>query len=192
MSDVPRCPNPRPGLVYPSTSLLFCANQTRAGYTLTPSTDKAVQGTGSSPPVTCSTAKPRSSQPEHRELLPAAGLGSGCSTAPALPGVQLCTGCPGGGRAQRAAAGSRHHPAPSLPGLSTGFTGDSLIRHPVLQHSCSLTSGGPDQNALLAVIKPSAGCWRWVLRCRTAGFFSSVVWGIGCLSLGQELVPSQL
>lgn len=163
MSDVPRCPNPRPGCVYPRTSLLFCANQTRAGYTLTPSRDKAAQGTGSSPPVTSSAAKPRSSQPEHGEFLPAAGLGSGCSTTPALLSSAALHRVPAGGRARRAAAGTRHHPEPSLPGLDTGFTGDSLIRHPVLQHSCSLTSGGPDQNALLAVIKPCAGCWRWVL-----------------------------
>lgn len=163
MSDVPRCPNPRPGCVYPRTSLLFCANQTRAGYTLTPSRDKAAQGTGSSPPVTSSAAKPRSSQPEHGEFLPAARLGSGCSTTPALLSSAALHRVPAGGRARRAAAGTRHHPEPSLPGLDTGFTGDSLIRHPVLQHSCSLTSGGPDQNALLAVIKPCTGCWRWVL-----------------------------
>lgn len=112
MSDVPRCPNPCPGHVYPSTSLLFCANQTRAGYTLTPSTDKAAQGTGSSPPIICSTAKPRSSQPEHGEILPAAGLGSGCSTAPALPGVQLCMGCPGGAEPSERlrAPGTTQHP----------------------------------------------------------------------------------
>lgn len=42
--------------------------------------------------------------------------------------------------------------------LSTGFAGVSLIRHPVLPHSCSLTPGAaPIQAPLYVVIKPCAG-----------------------------------
>lgn len=43
-SVVPCCPIPCPGRAYPGTSLLFWANQTQPGYTLTPlpAADKAV------------------------------------------------------------------------------------------------------------------------------------------------------
>lgn len=79
MAVVPRCPNPCPGRAYPRTSLLFRANQTGPGYTLTrpPSRDKAVRGSpgtrGSSQLLTCSHAKPNSSRarraPHCRALL---------------------------------------------------------------------------------------------------------------------------
>lgn len=79
MAVVPRCPNPCPGRAYPRTSLLFRANQTGPGYTLTrpPSRDKAARGSpgtrGSSQLLTCSHAKPNSSRarraPHCRALL---------------------------------------------------------------------------------------------------------------------------
>lgn len=64
-SVVPRCPSPCPSRAYPRTSLLFQANQTEPGYTLThlPSGDKAAWVLADpcsqlSPwPLTCSTGR---------------------------------------------------------------------------------------------------------------------------------------
>lgn len=154
MAVVPRRPNPCPGRAYPRTSLLFRANQTGPGYTLTcpPSRDKAARGSpgtrGSSQLLTCSHAKPNSSRAQQapccRVLLqqeeqqsPAGALGpspapqqpraqprrSAVAACVAAPWEQLCQGAAATpapsareGRAGRAAAGARHHPAPSLPG----------------------------------------------------------------------------
>lgn len=95
------------------------------------------------------------------------------SAAQAEAQLQRRAAAPVPGRLRAALLGTTqltHFPAwlVSSDVLSPGFAGDSLIRHPVLPHSCSLTFGGAQRAALTkaplyVVIKSFAGRLRRVV-----------------------------
>ncbi|XP_032566247.1 uncharacterized protein LOC116798181 [Chiroxiphia lanceolata] len=150
------------------TSLLFWANQTEPGYTLTllPGGDEAARVLGGRELCRYSDPRPLTCRQEHRgdrnssrphagHLSCCSGLGSGRRRAPKTP--PCCDPKALGRGVPSSLSQHRQHPGGcglvppssltsllcrvSSDVLGTGFAGDSLIRHPVLPHSCSLTLG---------------------------------------------------